>query len=381
VWSGRDSTLNKKDVVRGRVEHIDIARGISITLVALFHSDLAFFIPAVVEPMSVFRMPLFLVLSGVFFSYSIPPAQFILKKADTLLKPYLFVLIVALGFHYLSGGEAVAWKLKGIFYGNGDTIQWDWVPLWFLTHLFALYVFVYCLFSVFGFDKWSRQSRLILLVVFSVTGVLLVDVFWYAPVVVFGHAVELPGLPFSVDIIMISSVYFILGYMLKDKLVNFTPSWSGLILCTGVFLLISVFTEAHTDLNKRVYNSPLYAFVGAVAGIYGVLTLSWVCARFDGLKRMFQWLGKASLFIMIFHVFIGYWVYFLLSENVADESLLFLIAIASYLMSLLIPLAIKNAVERNALLSLVFFPLKSNRQLRHALRVHRRAKAYAVVQK
>jgi len=67
VWSGRDSTLNKKDVVRGRVEHIDIARGISITLVAMFHSHLKFSIPEVIEPMSLFRMPLFLVLSGVFF--------------------------------------------------------------------------------------------------------------------------------------------------------------------------------------------------------------------------------------------------------------------------------------------------------------------------
>ena len=53
--------MSEKGIVRGRVEHVDIAKGISIAMVALFHSDLAFFIPAVVEPMSVFRMPLFLV--------------------------------------------------------------------------------------------------------------------------------------------------------------------------------------------------------------------------------------------------------------------------------------------------------------------------------
>jgi len=99
------------------------------------------------------------------------------------------------------------------------------------------------------------------------------------------------------------------------------------------------------------------------------------------LRAFFLQLGKASLFIMIFHVIIGYWVYTLLSENVVDKPSLVFIALVAFIFSVLLPLVVKRIVERNTLLSLVFFPLKSNRQLRHALRVHRRAKAYAVVQK
>ena len=373
--------MNKKDVVRGRVEHIDIARGISIALVALFHSDLAFFIPAVVEPMSVFRMPLFLVLSGVFFSWSRPPGEFLLKKADALLKPYFFVLFIAWIFYYVSDGEAWLWKLKGMFYGNGITIQWEWVTLWFLTHLFALYASSYVLFYFLRFDRLGRGFQLLVLLLFMIAGIFLLDVFWYKPLHVFGRIIELPGLPFSTDIILISSCYFILGSILRRNIVAFKPDFRVLLVATIVFVLIAIFTDATVNLNDRIYTDPVYAFVGAAAGIYGVLALSWWCAQVNWLRAFFLQLGKASLFIMIFHVIIGYWVYTLLSENVVDKPSLVFIAVVAFIFSVLLPLVVKRIVERNTLLSLVFFPLKSNRQLRHALRVHRRAKAYAVVQK
>jgi len=61
----------------GRVKHIDIAKGISIFLVALAHSThifaplvsskLIFYYQAVISPMSLFRLPLFFFLSGYFF--------------------------------------------------------------------------------------------------------------------------------------------------------------------------------------------------------------------------------------------------------------------------------------------------------------------------
>ncbi|MBM96674.1 MAG: hypothetical protein CMI09_12635 [Oceanospirillaceae bacterium] len=363
--------------MRGRVVHIDIAKGISIVLVAMFHSNLKFSVPELIEPMSLFRMPLFLVLSGVFFSCSLPPKQFFFKKADSLLKPYFFVLTAALLFYMAVDGDVTLWKLKGIFYGNGDTIQWDWVPLWFLTHLFALYVFVYFLYSHFHFDRLEKGKQLTVLLVFMSVGTLTLDVFWYVEVSVFGRSLSLPGLPFSIDIILISATYFILGAMLRERIARFSPNTLMLVLATVVFVAITLFTDAHTDLNKRVYDSPLYAFFGAAAGIYGVLTLSWYCAKIKWLGDVFLALGQASLFIMIFHVFTGYWIYSILTEGTTDKINLFVMAVIACLLSIVIPLLIKRIVERSALLSLAFFPFRSNHLLRHALRVHRRSKVDA----
>ncbi|WP_081365719.1 acyltransferase family protein [Alteromonas mediterranea] len=50
-----------------RAKHIDIAKGISITLVVLLHSQLAPYIYFITEPLSLVRMPLFFFLSGFFF--------------------------------------------------------------------------------------------------------------------------------------------------------------------------------------------------------------------------------------------------------------------------------------------------------------------------
>jgi len=51
--------------MNNRVEHIDIAKGISIILVALFHSKLKLFAPDIINSMGLFRLPLFFFLSGV----------------------------------------------------------------------------------------------------------------------------------------------------------------------------------------------------------------------------------------------------------------------------------------------------------------------------
>ena len=64
-----------------RVSLIDTAKGLSILLVALHHSNLKNIFPELIEPMGLFRMPTFFLLSGIFFSFAAPPTKFFLKKA------------------------------------------------------------------------------------------------------------------------------------------------------------------------------------------------------------------------------------------------------------------------------------------------------------
>jgi polysaccharide biosynthesis protein PslL len=137
-----------------RVKHIDIAKGISIFLVVLYHSDVKDLFPALVDPMSLFRMPLFFMLSGVFFSYKDNFSDFCKKKLNALIKPYLIILISLYLLTELLGMGSDKWPFWGIFYGNGDIIRWS--PMWFLTHLFALYISAYLLFK---FTKLFDTNR------------------------------------------------------------------------------------------------------------------------------------------------------------------------------------------------------------------------------
>ena len=63
-----------------RIELIDIAKGISIILVAFAHSKLRPYLPELNNALSLFRMPLFFFLSGIFFSAAINPDIFLIKK-------------------------------------------------------------------------------------------------------------------------------------------------------------------------------------------------------------------------------------------------------------------------------------------------------------
>ncbi len=348
----------------GRIKHIDVAKGISITLVAMFHSKLRFYFPEIIEPMALFRMPLFFMLSGVFFEWDTSPKEFIIKKSEALLKPYFSVLFIILFIDFLLGGDALTYQLKGIFYGNGDTIKWT--PLWFLTHLFAVYVFSYLVFR-YGNLKKIGISALVLLVVFIVVGSIFVDCFWYQKVDFFSRTIELPGLPFSVDIVLITSSYFILGRLLKNSFIYFRPEPWACVLSFLVFLMVSQFTDAHIDLNKRVYDSPVYATLGALCGMYMIISLSYFISKSFWLSVMPLRLGQASLYILIFHVFItgNFFNYF--SNDSFSESHFTHLAFVSFALGVLIPLIIKWLVERNDILSLAFLPFKSNKLLQRTI--------------
>lgn len=345
-----------------RVKHIDIARGISIVLVAMFHSALKFFIPEVIYSMGLFRMPLFFFLSGVFFSYTPGPKEFFSKKSEALLKPYFSVLFLlfTLDFFFHDGNSGL--YVAGILYGNGSTIRsMKWLQLWFLTHLFAVYCFCYLLFRCTRFSRMQQCRKWLFLILCLLLGAATIGMFWYQEVVFFNYVVTLPGLPFSIDLILITSAYFLSGHLLKEKVIQFSPKPAYFLLAIAVFIGITMYSGASTDLNNRVYASPLFATLGAVAGIYIVLCISSLFSRYAITKKVFLALGGASLYILIFHAWIGGTIYQYTTTNVTHDGLLLLLSITAFLLSISIPLLIQSMVRRNNFLALLFLPLKTNK--------------------
>lgn len=311
-------------------------------------------------------------LSGVFFRWASTPKDFLRTKSEALLKPYFSVLFLLLFYDLLSGDDTLVWQLIGILYGNGDTIRWT--PLWFLSHLFVVYVFSYFAFR-FGYLYKLGVGTPILLLLFLVVGSILIDYFWYKRVDLFSHVIELPGLPFSVDIILITSSYFILGRFINNRLVEFRPSLWALAVSLLGFFFISQFTTAHIDLNKRIYNDPAYATLGALCGIYIIISLSYIVSKSRWLSYIPLILGKASLYILIFHSFIMGSVFNYFYDRTFSETHMALLAFISFGLGLFIPLVIKWLVEKNDILSLAFLPFRSNKLLQRALGARRREKS------
>ena len=361
----------------GRIKHIDIAKGISIFLVAMAHgtpvfvplvsSKVIFYYQEVIGPISLFRMPLFFFLSGIFFTWTVNPKIFLIKKSEALLKPYFSVLLLIFSTHIALGSDALLWQLAGIFYGNGETIRESWVALWFLTHLFAVYLFTYVLFRFFKFNQLPFGVMVAVLLIFMSIGALCIQLFWHLDVQLFGRSIQLPGLPFSLDIILITSVYFICGHILKTRLIQFSPNIPLLILSLVLFVLILVFTDAKLNLYERVYRDPLFATLGTACGIYIVISIAWFISKSKWLSYVPLRLGEASIYILIFHGFIQLKFYYYFSAGVTDENALMIIAIISFGLSVSIPLLIKWVVIRSDILSLAFLPFESNKSLQRIL--------------
>ena len=328
-------------------------------MVAMLHSDIARLIPEIIGAMSLFRMPLFFFLSGIFFSYASDPKTFFLKKIEALLKPYFSVLIFLFIASFFLPFTRHAWGLVGILYGSGETIVWN--PMWFLTHLFAVYCFCYLLLKYTHFDKFSRRLKFITLCLMILLGAQIIDTFWQKTISLSGYTFLLPGLPFSIDIILISSTYFLAGFFLRKKVIHYTPSVNYLTISILIYVAVVQFTHAHINFALRSYSSPIFATIGAICGIYFILATSWYLTKFNIVQRTLSTLGAASLYILIFHLWIGAKAQSFFSMLLPNPDLAALSAIAAYTMSIFVPVGMKWIIEKIPYFSLFFLPIRTNK--------------------
>jgi len=287
-----------------RIEYIDIARGIGILLVVLGHNDFALVSPFAYKVIYSFHMPLFFFLSGYFINPSIGFWEFIQKRFNSLLKPYLFTIFmiyfVSVSFEKMSFQTAI-FRITKSLYGSGYYI--DWVQLWFLPHLFVVSLYAYIFIAL----VWRFKNRWLTWVVLLATlaiSVPFLKTFYPFSIQVFGKGYELFGLPFSLDLILLSGFFFILGSEIRQITSEETFSNFPLFVGTGIGLLfMDYFLTARIDLNTRLYESFLINTLESITGILFVLALSrqielWT----QRLASLFKYFGQVSLMILIFHV-------------------------------------------------------------------------------
>jgi len=337
-----------------RVSLIDTAKGLSILLVALHHSNLKNIFPELIEPMGLFRMPTFFLLSGIFFSFAAPPTKFFLKKTNALLKPYFVVLIALSIINLLTQNEMLLWYLKGMFWGNGGTIQW--VALWYLTHLFVLFCSAFLLCSYTPFLKIPSLFQWLMLLILLVFGSSIIDLVYNVPIQLLGLEVNLPGLPFSIDILPMSLPYFLAGYLLRATLLKFKPNVYYTFMTFVILITIITFTDAKLDFNERVFQPFPATVLASICGIYLLISFSWICTKVNFVANGLQSLGSASLFILLFHIPIGGWFYnYSFSYSSSDNWLIFC-SLCSFILSFTLPIIIKKGVASSHILSLLMLP-------------------------
>jgi fucose 4-O-acetylase-like acetyltransferase len=284
-----------------RIAYLDVARGIGILLVVLGHNDLGALSPFLHQVIYSFHIPLFFFLSGYFLNTSIPFREFLGKRFHTVLKPYLFTIFLiyfaSVSFEKMGFETALGRILKSL-YGSINYI--DWGQLWFLPHLFAvsLYAFVFISLVDRLRNRWLAWSMLLITLVISFV---FLHTFYPFSISLAGKDYQVYGLPFSLDVVLLSGFFFLLG-----KEVSSEASFDNLLLPVGaglgLVLLNSIFAY-RVDIAVRVYESLLVNTMEAILGILFVLAFArQVELRTGRLAALLRYLGNISLIILIFHL-------------------------------------------------------------------------------
>ena len=306
---GLSKPISKAVAIARRVEYVDIVKGIGITLVVMGHNDFALIAPFAHKLIYSFHMPMFFFMSGLFFKPDLPFWAFVQHRFKKLLKPFffmlLFIYLTSISFSKVSILEASSRLLKAM-YGNGHYL--DWVQLWFLPHLFVVSLFAYFFVRAIRQTKLSRV-RWVLLTGLYIVGVLSIKLFSTFEFNLLGKDLIVYGLPFSLDLVLISGFFFILAYELNQKqYVTLLESPLTLFMSGLTLIFLVWYFPSKIDFNIRQFDSLPVNTIEALLGIVFILALSKQLERVNWLSTLFTYIGQASLIVLIFQVPIqDYW--------------------------------------------------------------------------
>lgn len=343
-----DSTISEQTKTRNTT--IDIAKGLGIILIVLGHNWLVWGGPnlELYRIIFSFHIPLFLFLSGVFIQTSGSIKKYVLSRADALLKPYLVIfLIVAISIAIFPGTKPTTPQPLILFlralYATPGYLIWDWLPLWYLPHLF------FALVVSAGILRSTSKTRKNKIVISLIAMSSLILGIWMLK----SKALESPRPPFTLDVLPISISFILAGFLLKHKVQKmiFTPSI--FIIAALAFSFLHYFFDKTLNLSIRVFDSSLISTAQAILGIYISLSISKKLRGYHLLSRVFSHLGKGSLFILLFHNLIQTrtaWGLLLLGfNNQASYAI-------GFFLGLTLPLVIWEIVKRNVCLSILLLP-------------------------
>ncbi|MCF6277165.1 MAG: acyltransferase family protein [Anaerolineales bacterium] len=287
-----------------RIQYLDIAKGIGILLVVLAHNDLGAYHPFLHQFIYSFHMPLFFFLSGMFFKPERKFTDLLKHRFYGLMKPFFFALFLIYGISVFFGkmGFAMALgRLGKALYMTGPYL--NWTQLWFLPHLFVINIYAFIFYRLLRpvTKTWIRWT--ILLVTLWI-GYLILPYFWTFSIDIFGKSPSLYGLPASLDLVLLTGFFFMLGReTIRHAPEKFFASKITLVVSTVLIFGLNLRYKVPLDFDIRLYTSLPINTLEAMAGITFILSLSsQIDAYSNKLARLFKFIGSMTLSILVFQV-------------------------------------------------------------------------------
>ena len=338
---------------------IDVLKGIAISAVVLGHHP--YLANKAFNIIFSFHIPLFYFVSGYLFNPEISFRELLRKRFNSILKPYLFTAsVICLIYVVFKKGPFLLWYPFWIIFGNGPNLPKLALHLWFLPSLFVTILFTWFLFKICKSLKIYLIVKLIIIAGLLSSGFFIMRYLWDATIPITfiqilpdnpayisakllntGNFI-LKGLPWSLDIIFITSAFFISGYIYKQhNLEIINKKHIVAIAMVFIFCALHIMFKYTIDLNGRRYDQLIISTIMAFTGIFSCVYISFIISKWDNaISKSFQYLGKYSLIIYIFHPIIENKIFVAsmrLSTNIA-----YIAAVVAFAAGLVVPLIMNH---------------------------------------
>lgn len=306
--------------MKTRINYIDIAKGICMLLVILYHIEGPLDDFKVRRLIMCFIMPLFFFLSGFFFKKYNGFANFILRKINKLIIPFVFFTFITCLFFCI--GWAIIGKFSNILQIPKNEIialQNDDLflntPIWFLMSLFETSLMFYLIYLI-GYKLNIRDTyRKLIMVIMC----LLIGTIGYQ------LGIHQINIPLWIDTSMTAIPFYFFGYLFKEKtdfLVQY--KFDKYIPVILVVLGLIVYSQADfVNMRRNVYSGSTFSFyLCAMSGTIFVLLLSKLINRVP----IILFIGRYSVIILGTHLSLLWILKRLLVYYVTNDWLLSIIS-------------------------------------------------------
>lgn len=281
----RASKRNEAYDAKPRIEFIDLAKGICIILVVLVHADVDFSIPN----FQALRMPLYFVLSGLFFRDYGGILNLTERKINKLLIPFIFFYLISF---------LCIWLTKRLTASNPLGLNSFWNPFFSKGLVNGALWFLLCLFwcNVIWFFISQLPTAIYRVIALILTTVCGVKAGYYGV-----------NLPLFLGSALISLPFFYLGvalgsskFLYPNKYERFTPLLCLLFLGVAYWIYYSFDRPVITTAFVTWHGSLLLGYVNSACMVIGILL---ICKMIIWIP-IISYIGRYSIMILVTHVLI-----------------------------------------------------------------------------
>lgn len=278
-----------------RIEWVDVSKGIGIILVIISHC--VYLGNFAHNWIFSFHMPLFFILSGIFFRKA-SMLQVIKKKFQQLIIPYIVFCIIGLLITLLIPSLrhfTIKDIAREIYWGYPNSFSVS--SIWFLICLFIVFVLFNAIILIY--DKKKNIAVLL-----------------FATIVIFGFvlgrfptflaAFPAGRMPLDSDCACVALLFFGMGYTFRHKIIHLIGQLENnklfiqlvASLCALLVTVVITITNGTVNLHGITYHNELLYIIGAIAGFVFIAFLSILAQNVEVIKSILIWFGRNSLNIM-----------------------------------------------------------------------------------